>query len=146
MCMIPHEGIMFSLFSQSLVWPFVEFRVGNEKRSILVPHISESKTRSNGENKSYNQIKMCMCVEFSGWNSHPFLHNSIFYLSLEIWAIFPFISFSSLFFLPMLLGTDIYIFFSFCIAHIFLHDEYKESCQRDGAFFSWTEGIFMRNF
>ena len=51
-------------------------------------YIAKSKIGSNRENRSYNQIKMCMCVEFSGWNSHPFLHDSIFYF--EIWAIFLF--------------------------------------------------------
>ena len=36
--------------------------------------------------------------------------------------------------------------FFFCIAHIFLHDEYEELCQRDGVFFAWTEGMFLHNF
>ena len=54
-------------------------------------YIAKSKTRSNRENRSYNQIKMCMCVEFFGWNSHPFLHDSIFYF--DLWAIFLFLFF-----------------------------------------------------
>ena len=64
MCMIPQQGIMLPLFSLSLVWPFVEFRVGNEKKHTHLAYIAKSKTGSTRENRSYNQIKMCMCVEF----------------------------------------------------------------------------------
>ena len=67
----------------------MELRVGDEKKHTCFAYIAKSKTRSNRENRSYNQIKMCMCMEYSGWNSHPFMHDSIFYF--EIWAIFLFL-------------------------------------------------------
>ena len=112
MCMIPHQNVGSPLSSLFLIRLFVEFRVGNEKKHTCFTYIAKSKTGSNRENMSYNQINMCMCVEFSGWNSHPFLHDSIFYF--EIWAIFLFLfsfSFSYAF------GHG-YFFFSFRIAHI----------------------------
>ena len=136
MCMIPHQGIMSLLSSPFLIRPFVELRVGNEKKHTYLAYIAKSKTRSNRENRSYNQIKMCMCAEFFWMDSHPFPHDFIFYF--EVWAIFLF-----LFLFPMLLGTGIYIFF--CIAHAILHDE--ESCQSDGvSFCMWMEDMFLRNF
>ena len=100
-----------------------------KRKHACIAFFSRLKIRSNKENKSYNQIKMCMCVEFSGRNSHSFLHDSIFYF--EIWTIFP-----PFFFFFMFLSMDIFYLppFSFCISHIVLHDEYEESCQRDGAF------------
>ena len=53
-----------------------------------------------------------------------------------------------LFFLLMLFGARTFIFFSsfFYIAQIFLHDEYKEFCQKRNGAFLWMEGIYLRNF
>ena len=107
MCMIPHQDVESPLSFLFLIRSFVELRVGNEKKHTCFTYIAKLKTGSNRENRSYNQIKMCMCMEFSGWNSHPFLHDSIFYF--EIWAIF---FFFFLFIFSILLGTDIFLFLS----------------------------------
>ena len=125
MCIIPHQGIISPLFSLFLVRLCGGTQGRGWRGSILVLYILRSQKPDQIEKTCHTIRSKCACVwNFSGWNSHPFLHDSIFYF--EIWAI-------SLFFLfPMLLGTDIFLFF--CIAHIFLHDEYEESCQRDGAF------------
>ena len=68
MCMIPHQGIVSPLSFLFLIRLFVELRVGNEKKHTYLAYIAKSKTGSNRENRSYNQIKnqikMCMCVEF----------------------------------------------------------------------------------
>ena len=101
-------------------------------------YIAKSKTGSNRENRSYNQIKMCMCMKFSGWNSHPFLHDSIFYF--EIWAIFLFLLF---FLFSMLLGMNIFLLLFFCIAHIIFATQRVMS--KRWSIFVWMRGIFLRN-
>ena len=40
----------------------MELRVGNEKKHTYL--VAKSKTGPNKENRPYNQIKTCMCVEF----------------------------------------------------------------------------------
>ena len=99
-------------------------------------YIAKSKTGSNRENRSYNQIKMCMCVEFSGRNSHSFLHDSIFYF--EIWAIFLFLfSFSHA-------SGHGYFFFFFRIAHIPF-----AICRimlKRWSILVWMASMFLRNF
>jgi len=62
--MIPHQGIVSFLSSPFLIRPFVELRVGNEKKHTYLAYIANSKTGSNRENKLYNQIKMCMYLKF----------------------------------------------------------------------------------
>jgi len=61
--MIPHQGIGSPLSSLFLIRLFVELRVGNEKKHTYLAYIAKSKTGPNRENRPYNQIKMCMCVE-----------------------------------------------------------------------------------
>ena len=76
------------------------------RENILVLHILQSQKPDPIEKTSHPIRSRCACVwNFSGWNSHLFLHDSIFYF--EIWAIFLFL-FHFLF--PMLLGTDIFSF------------------------------------
>ena len=97
---------------------------GMKKMHTCTAYFAKSKTRSNGET-SHTIKSRCACVwNISGWNSHPFLHDSIYYFG--IWAIFLLRFF---FFFLYASGHDF-----FCIAHIFWHDEYGESCQRDGVF------------
>ena len=116
----------------------MELRVGDEKKHTCFAYIAKSKTGPNRENKSYNQIKMCMCVVF--WMELALLYAWLFLLFWDM-SYLPF-SFPLflLFLFFMLLSTD--ILFSlppFFIAHIFLHDEYEESCQRDGVFLGGRE-------
>ena len=54
-------------------------------------YIAKSKIGSNRENMSYNQIKMCMCVEFFWMELTPL--SAWLYLYFEIWAIFSFLFF-----------------------------------------------------
>ena len=111
MCMIPRQVIGSPFSFLFLIRLFVELRVGNEKKHTYLAYIAKSKTRSNRENRSYNQIKMCMCAEFFWMDSHPFPHDFIFYF--EVWAIFLF-----LFLFPMLLGMYIFFF-------LLLHSPYS---------------------
>ena len=89
---------------------------------------------------------MCICVEFLWLElASPFAELSLLSFA-EIWAVFHFSFF--FFFLLMLFGARTFIFFSsfFYIAQIFLHDEYKEFCQKRNGAFLWMEGIYLRNF
>ena len=110
-----------------------------KRKHTCTAYIAKSKTEPNRENRSYNQIKMCMCMEFSGWNSHPFLHDSIFYF--EIWVIFLFLLF---FLFSMLLGTNIFLLLFFCIAHIIFTT--RRVMSKRWSIFVWMGGIFLRNF
>ena len=93
-------------------------------------HIGKPKIGHNGENRSYNQIKMCMCVEFFfDGNRTPFC--MMLPLILRYGLSFFFFSFFSCFW------ARIFFIFSFCIVHIFLHDEHDELCQSDGAFLKY---------
>ena len=117
MCMIPCQGIGSSLFSLFLIRLFGGVQGKGWSGSMLVPHILQSQKPDPIEKTGHTIRSRCACVEFSGWNSHLFLHDSIFYF--EIWAIFLF-SFFFLFPFPMLLGTDTFFLFlshssySFC--------------------------------
>jgi len=51
---------------------FVELRVGNKKKHTYFTYIAKSKTGSNRENRSYNQIKMYICVEIFWMELAPF--------------------------------------------------------------------------
>ena len=57
----PRHWITFLLPISNKV--FLELRVGNEKKHTYLAYIAKSKTGPNRENRPYNQIKMCMCVE-----------------------------------------------------------------------------------
>ena len=89
---------------------------------------------------------MCMCVEFLWLElASPFCRTLpfIFCWDMSCLSFFFLLFFSS----HAFWGTDIYIFFFFFyIAQIFLHDEYKEFCQKRNGAFLWMEGIYLRNF
>jgi hypothetical protein len=61
--MIPRQGTGSPFSFLFLIRLFVELRVGNEKKHTYLAYIAKSKTGPNRENRPYNQIKMCMCVE-----------------------------------------------------------------------------------
>ena len=110
MCMIPHQSIILPPFSLSLVWLFWSSGQGMKRQHTRAAHVAKSKTGSNRESKSYNQIKMCMCVEFFVAGTRiPLLQNSPFYLLLRYELSFIFLFFSS----HAFWGTNIYIFFFF---------------------------------
>ena len=139
MCMIPHQGIGSPL-SSLLISLFGGAQGRGWRGSMLVLHILQRQKPDPMEKTSHTIKSRCACVwNFSGWNSHPFLHDSIFYF--EIWANFLFLfSFPFFFFCFW-----VRIYFFSCIAHTFLHDE--ESCQSDGvSFCMWMEDMFLRNF
>ena len=76
----------------------MELRVGDEKKHTCFAYIVKSKTGPKRENRSYNQIKMCMCMEFFWMKLAPL---SV-WLYLLFWGMgYPF------FFFPMLLGTSL---------------------------------------
>jgi len=122
---------------------------GREWRgSILGPHMLQSQRPDPIEKASHTIRSRCACVwNFCGWNSHPPFAELSLLSFAEIWAVFHFSFF--FFFLLMLFGAWTFIFFSssfFYIAQIFLHDEYKEFCQKRNGAFLWMEGIYLRNF
>ena len=122
---IPHQGIGSPHFSLFLISLLVELRVGDEEKAYLHCIFCKVKNRIQRRKQVIQSDQdVHVYVIFSGWNSHPFLHDSIFYFG--IWAIFLLRFF---FFFLYASGHDF-----FCIAHIFSHDEYGESCQRDGVF------------
>ena len=113
MCMIPHQDVESPLSFLFLIRSFVELRVGNEKKHTCFTYIAKSKTGPNRENRSYNQIKMCMCVEFFWTELAPL--STWLYLFILRYGL------SLFFFFPMLLGTNIFSFaslshspYSFC--------------------------------
>ena len=128
---IPHQDIGSPLSSLFLIRLFWWNSGQGMKRSIYVSHILQSQKPDPIEKTSHTIRSRCACVwNFSGWNSHSFPHDSIFYLGYEL-------SFFSLFFLFfILLGTDTLFF---CIAHIFLQDEY----QSHGPFIGEREACFF---
>ena len=80
-------------------------------------YIAKSKTGCKEKNKSYNQIKMCTCINYGGWNGNSFCVVSLSINSFESLAIS-----SSLFFFKTLWVP---FFFSFFFSgpswvHIFL--------------------------
>jgi len=117
---------------------------GREWRgSILGPHMLHSQRLDPIEKASHTIRSRCACVwNFCGWNSHPPFAELSLLSFAEIWVVFHFSFFSHAFW-----GTNIYIFFFFLyIAQIFLHDKYKEFCQKRNGAFLWIEGIYLRNF
>ena len=139
MCMIPYQGIGLPLFSLFLIRLFGGAQGKGWRGSMLVLHILQSqKTGSNRENRSYNQIKMCMCVEFFWIKLAPFSA----WLYLLFWDMgylsFPFsFSFSHA-------SGHIYFFFFFRIAHIPF-----AICRimlKRWSILVWMAGMFLRNF
>ena len=146
MCMIPHQSIILPPFSLSLVWLFVEFRVGNEEVAYSGRTCCKVKDRIQQRKQVIQSDQdVHVCGIFVAGTRIPLLQNSPFYLLLRYELSFIFLS---SFFLLMLFGARTFIFFSsfFYIAQIFLHDEYKEFCQKRNGAFLWMEGIYLRNF
>ena len=113
MCMIPHQSIGSCLSSLFLIRLFVELKVGNEKKHTYLAYIAKSEIEPNKENRSYNQIKMCMCVEFFLDGTCTLICMTLSFIlryGLSFFFIFYF-SFSHAF------GHK-YFFFFFRIAHI----------------------------
>ena len=142
MYMIPHQGIGLPPFSLFLIRLFGRAQGRGWRRSILVLYILQSQKPDPMEKTSHTIRSRCACVRnFSSCNSHPFLHDSIFYLRYGLSFL------SSLFlFFPffILLGTDIPFFF---IAHIFLQDEYQGHVKRMEHFFGeWKACFSLRHF
>ena len=121
---------------------------GREWRgSILGPHMLQSQRPDPIEKASHTIRSRCACVwNFCGWNSHPPFAELSLLSFAEIWAVFHF-SFFFFFFSCFLGHRHLYFFLLFFyIAQIFLHDEYKEFCQKRNGAFLWMEGIYLRNF
>ena len=112
---------------------------GTERQHACTTYFAKSKIGSNGENKAYNQIKMCMCVEYFQMKLAPPFFMTLSFILRRGLSLFYFIFFSY-----FMLRARIYFFF-FCIAHTLLHD--GESRQSDGvSFCMWMEDMFLRNF
>ena len=145
MCMIRHQSIILPPFSLSLVWLFVEFMVGNEEVAYSGRTCCKVKDRIQQRKQvTQSDQDVHVCGIFVARTRIPLLQISPFYLLLRYKLSFFFL----LFFLLMLFGARTFIFFSsfFYIAQIFLHDEYKEFCQKRNGAFLWMEGIYLRNF
>ena len=96
-------------------------------RHTCLTYISRSKTGSKEKNKSYNQIKMCTCMDCGGWNGSSFcmISLSLDINSFESMAIFLYVfSWTFMcpyFFLFSILGPScVHIFFSISHASLFL--------------------------
>ena len=147
MCMIPHQSIILPPFSLSLVWLFVEFRVGNEEVAYSGRTCCKVKDRIQQRKQVIQSDQdVHVCGIFVAGTRIPLLQNSLFYLLLRYELSFIFLS--SFFFFSCFLGHGHLYFFLllFYIAQIFLHDEYKEFCQKRNRAFLWMEGIYLRNF
>ena len=132
MCMIPRQGIGSPFSFLFLIRLFVELRVGNEKKHTYLAYIAKSKTGPNRENRPYNQIKMCMCVESFRMELAPL--SALLYLLF--WNM-GYLSFFSCFW------ARTHFLFSFLLhSPYFYHNEYEESGQRDGAFLYGWEAYF----
>ena len=108
MCMIPHQCIGSPLSSLFLIRLFGGVQWRGQRESIFVPHILQSQKPDSMEKTSHTIRSRCTCVwNFSGCNSHPFLHDSTFYLGYGL-SFLSFLFLFSLFF--MLLGMDTFFF------------------------------------
>ena len=137
-CMIPHQDIWSPLFSLFLIRLFlVELRVGDEEEAYLYCIFCKVKNRIQWRKQIIQsdqdvyvhgiflvgtRIRLCMTLSFISFLGYG--------LSFPL----------NFFFFFMFLSMDIFYLppFSFCISHIVLHDEYEESCQRNGVFlYGW---------
>ena len=92
--MIPPQGSGSPLFSLFLIRLFGGAQDRWWRGSMLALHILQSQKPDPMEKTSHTIRSRCACVwNFSGWNSHPFLHDSIFYFG--ICAIFLFLFYAS---------------------------------------------------
>ena len=109
MCMIPHQSIILPPFSLSLVWLFVEFRVGNEEVAYSGHTCCKVKDRIQQRKQVIQSDQnVHVCGIFVAGTRIPFLQNSPFYLLLRYELSFIFLS--SFFSSHAFWGTDIYIF------------------------------------
>ena len=107
-----------------------------KRKHTCTTYFAKSKTGSNRENKSYNQIKMCMCVEFFWMKLAPFSA----WLYLLFWSM-GYLSFSFPFSHASGHG---YFFFFFRIAHIPF-----AICRimlKRWSILVWMAGMFLLNF
>ena len=138
-------------------------------RHTCIAHIKKSKTRSKEKNKSYNQIKMCTCMDYGGWNGNSFLYDLSLYkffwdhgylfVSFFSWTFMcPYIFF--LFFQYLELHVSIYFFlffqyldlhvsiYFFSIAHasLFFNKNWRERDQHilwSFYFVEWMDGTML---
>jgi len=105
------------------------------KRSIHISHILQSQKSDPIEKTDHTIRSRCAGVwNFSGWNSHPFLHDSISYF--EIWAIF-------LFPFPFSHASGHGYFSSAFLSHSpYYFLQHEESYQSDGVFLCGWESYF----
>ena len=137
MCMIPHQGIGPPLSSLFIIkMPFCGAQGREWKGSIFISYIFQSQKPDPMEKTSHTIRSRHACVwNFLDGTRTPFCMTLSFILGYGL-----FCSFFAFFYAS---GHGyIFFFFLFCIAHIFLHDEYEESCQRDGAFLCGWEACF----
>ena len=107
MCMIPHQSIILPPFSLSLVWPFVEFRVGNEEVAYSGCTCCKVKNRIQQRKQVIESDQdVHVCGIFVAGTRIPHLQNSPIYLLLRYELSFIFLSSHTFW------GTDIYIFSS----------------------------------
>ena len=74
MCMCPYQGIQLAFFFILLLVMAICGAQGRawSTRHTCITYIAMSKTESKVKNKSYNQIKMCTCMDCDGWNGNSF--------------------------------------------------------------------------
>ena len=148
MCMIPRQVIGSPFSFLFLIRLFVDLRVGNEKKHTYLAYIAKSKTGPNRENRPYNQIKMCMCVESFWMELAPLsawlylLFWNMGYLSFFFHASGHRHTFYFFFFFPCFWAWTHFLFSFLLHSPYFYHNEYEESCQRDGAFLCGWEAYF----
>ena len=119
----------------------MELKVGDEEEEYLYCIFCKVKNWIM-EKISHTIRSICACV----WNfwmelASLFAHLSFLFLSWDM----GYLSFFSFFSFPYF-WARICFFLSFCIANIFLHDEYEELCQSDGVLLYGWKTCFLRNF
>ena len=115
-----------------------------KNNSYLYHMYCKVKDRIQRESKSYNQIKMCTCIDCDGWNGNSFCMISLYINSLESMAIF--FSFFFLFFMDLhvpifflILGPSCVHFFSRYPMPLFFNKNWRETNTYSGAFILWNE-------
>ena len=144
MCMIPHQSIILPPFSLSLVWLFVEFRVGNEEVAYSGRTCCKVKDRIQQRKQVIQSDQdVHVCGIFVAGTRIPLLQNSPFYLLLRYELSFIFLS--SFFFLLMLFGARTFIYFFFFIQPIsFCRMNIKSSVKRGWSIFFMDERHILK--
>ena len=144
--MISHQSIILPPFSLSLVWLFVEFRVGNEEVAYSGCTCCKVKNQIQQRKQVIQSDQdVHVCGIFVAGTRIPLLQNSPFYLLLRYELSFIFLS--SFFSSHAFWGTDIYIFFLFFTQpKSFYMMNIKSSVKKRNGAFLWMEGIYLRNF